>query len=63
MEHSLENGDFKTAYKKFVAAAANHMTPPPHDFFGQAECRLITITVQYTSAPFRIIKRAILKLT
>lgn len=26
MEQSLENGDFKTTYKKFVAAAADHMT-------------------------------------
>ena len=26
MEQSLEKGDFKTAYKEFVAAAANHMT-------------------------------------
>ena len=26
MEQSLEKGDFKSAYKEFVAAAANHMT-------------------------------------
>ena len=26
MEQSLEKGEFKTAYKEFVAAAANHMT-------------------------------------
>ena len=26
MEQSLENGDFKTAYKRFVAATADHIT-------------------------------------